>query len=118
MSTSYCIVLVTLPEKTDAAKFARELLDKKLAACVNMLPSCNSLYWWEGKIEEAKETLLIIKTTKNIFDELLMHIKSIHPYSTPEIISLDITKGNIEYLDWLGANCSFRPPKIKGDIPK
>ena len=74
----------------------------KKAACVNIIPGVRSLFWWEGKVEEADEHLLIVKTRAALFPEVTRIVKSLHSYDVPEIIALPITDGNQDYLDWLG----------------
>ncbi|MFN7105865.1 MAG: divalent-cation tolerance protein CutA, partial [Pyrobaculum sp.] len=76
------------------------LLEKRLAACINMAP-VSSMYWWEGKIEEAQETLLIVKTTVDKLDELTRETKAVHPYQVPEIVALPVVGGYREYLGWV-----------------
>lgn len=97
----YIIVLITTPNKKSAEKIAQILIEKKLAGCVNIVSSLDSIYHWKGKIEKGKEFLLIIKSKKELFKLLAKEIKKIHPYEVPEIISLDITQGDQPYLEWL-----------------
>lgn len=97
----YAVVFVTTGSKKEAKKISQEVLEKKLAACVSIVPSISSQYWWEGKIDSSKEVLLIIKTKKELFGKLKNSIKKIHSYTVPEIIALPIIYGNSEYLDWI-----------------
>ncbi|MCM8824491.1 MAG: divalent-cation tolerance protein CutA [Candidatus Omnitrophica bacterium] len=93
------VVLVTIPRKK--AKFlAKKLLEKRLCACVN-ITNVESFFWWKDKIEEEKESLLIIKTKENIYPRLEKTIKTNHPYTVPEIIAIKIDKINKSYLQWL-----------------
>jgi periplasmic divalent cation tolerance protein len=102
-SACYCLVLVTAPEEDSARKIAARLVEEKLAACVNLIPGVNSLYRWEGEVEEDREVLLIIKSrTELIASHLVPLIHSLHPYQVPEVIALPIIAGSQEYLDWLG----------------
>lgn len=94
------VVLVTVPEGK-AKNLARILLKKRICACINILRGVESLFWWEGKIDTAKEALLVIKTQKSNFAKLKATVKANHPYTVPEIIALDIDRGNKEYLNWL-----------------
>ncbi|MFN3804311.1 MAG: divalent-cation tolerance protein CutA [Pyrobaculum sp.] len=96
----YITVFITTPSLDSAKKIARHLLEKRLAACINMAP-VSSMYWWEGKIEEAQETLLIVKTTVDKLDELTRETKAVHPYQVPEIVALPIVGGYREYLGWV-----------------
>ena len=95
------LVYITAKNKEEARKIGKELLKARLAACVNIVDKMNSLYWWEGKIQDDNEAVLIAKTKESLVKELVEKVKSIHSYSCPCIISLPILDGNKEYLDWL-----------------
>ena len=97
----YIVVFITAGSKEEARKISRGLLEEKLAACVNILPGLESHFWWQGKIDSAKEALLVIKTKKELFNKLAKKVKSLHSYSVPEIIALPIVTGNTEYLNWI-----------------
>lgn len=99
--TKYSVVLITVSSSEEGEKIARQILEKKFAACVNIVPGITSLYWWKGKIETASEFLLIVKTKMSLFDSLMSLVKKIHSYTVPEIICLPIEKGNKDYLDWI-----------------
>lgn len=101
----YTVVFVTCPEE-HATKIASLLVERKLAACVNIL-KVRSFYKWEGKMMEEEESLLIIKTRDVLLSDLEREIKLVHPYKVPEIISLKIEKGNPDYLSWIDANTAF-----------
>lgn len=103
----YVVGFVTVDKKELADKIARTLVEEKLAACVNIIPSLKSIYRWQGKIEEAQELLLIIKTKTILAKDVITIVKSIHSYSVPEIIFIDIIEGNNDYLNWLSANTLF-----------
>jgi len=94
------IILVTIPA-AKAKVFIRKLLEKKLCACVNLIKGVESFFWWQGKIDTAKEALLVIKTKNSNFSKLEKLIKSIHPYIVPEIIAFKIDKINKKYFSWL-----------------
>jgi len=96
----YVVVLVTVPCNI-SEKIIKFLLTKKLVACVNEIKNVNSFYWWGNKICTDKESLLIIKTKKELFKKLEQEIKKVHPYKVPEIISIEINNGNKKYLDWI-----------------
>lgn len=97
---TFGIVIVTCSQK-EAKTIAQAVVGKKLAACVNILPNITSIYTWKGKIEEDQESLLIMKTRKDLFSQLSRQIKSIHSYDVPEIIFLPILEGNQAYLNWI-----------------
>jgi len=98
-------VLVTAPNVSQAKKIAHFLLKEKLVACVNIINNLESFFWWQGKIDRAKESLLIIKTKKSLVGKLIKAVKSKHPYSVPEIIALPIILGNKDYLSWIDESC-------------
>ncbi|MEM3549825.1 MAG: divalent-cation tolerance protein CutA [Candidatus Bathyarchaeia archaeon] len=95
------IVLVTTRNREEAEKIARILLEEKLIACANILGPLQSLFWWSGKIEEATENLLIIKTRADLFEKLSEIIKAQHSYEIPEILAITIHDGYKPYLNWL-----------------
>ncbi len=95
------VVLVTVPNREVAEKIAKALVEARLAACVNIVDELKSIYWWQGKIEEDNELLLIIKTRMEVFEELVLKIRELHPYTVPEIIGLPIIAGSKDYIDWL-----------------
>lgn len=98
---SYCLVLVTAKDKKQASLIARGVLSKKLAACVNMISGVESMFWWQGKIDKAKEVLLIMKTTKSCLKPLETVVKSLHSYQTPEFLVIDNVQGSKDYLAWI-----------------
>ena len=96
------VVLVTCPTRRHARTLADALVRKRLAACVNLLPHpVESVYRWQGKIERAKEILLLMKTHASQFERLRTEIRILHPYDVPEIIALPITAGHAPYLQWI-----------------
>ena len=98
---SALIVFTNAPDRDVALKIARALIERKLAACVNILAECTSVYRWQGKIETAGEVPLLIKTRAAIYDDVEAAIKSLHPYELPEIIAVPIERGLPEYLEWV-----------------
>ena len=90
--------------KIEAKKIAKVLLKERLCACVNIFDKMSSMYWWKNKIEEANETVLIAKTTKNKFSKLSARVKQLHSYDCPCILQIDVTGGDKEYINWLTAN--------------
>ena len=97
----HIVVLVTASSKKEAQKLGACLLQEKLAACVNVIGGIDPHFRWQGKIDKAKEALLIIKTKKLLFTQLVKKVKSLHSYEVPEIIALPIIAGYKEYLDWI-----------------
>lgn len=95
------ICYVTTPNEESAKKIARDLITSKLAACVNIIPNIQSIYEWEGKVNEDLEYLLMIKTTTENVDSLTTYVRENHPYSVAEVISVKIESGNPPYLDWI-----------------
>ncbi|MFN3814359.1 MAG: divalent-cation tolerance protein CutA [Aquificaceae bacterium] len=94
------VVFITSP--TDKAQeIAKYIIDSKLGACVNIVPEVSSIYWWKGNVEYERESLLVVKTSERKFKELVERVKSVHPYSVPEIIALPIVGGNEGYLKWI-----------------
>ncbi len=100
----YLIVFVTAKNIREANKISKEIIDQKLAACVNSIKDISSCYRWEGKIVKSKEVLLIIKTKNNLFKKLEKAIKSVHSYTVPEIIALPILGGSSDYLKWISSS--------------
>ena len=101
------VVLTNLPDRDAAVKLAQELVERKLAACVNVLAECTSIYRWKGAIENAREVPMLIKTRAALYDELEQAIAQLHPYEVPEIIALPVTRGLPEYLAWVSEGTSI-----------
>jgi periplasmic divalent cation tolerance protein len=98
------VVLCTVPSDFDAERLARELVERSLAACVQIGPGVASVYRWQGATEKSEERLLVIKSRRALFGVLEAAIKARHPYEVPEIIALDVSAGHAPYLDWLAAS--------------
>ena len=98
------IVLITASSKEEAVTIGRALVDEHLGACVNIIPEVFSLFFWEGKTQDARETLLIVKSRLSLMDKIIARVKSLHSYSVPEVIALPIIAGSQEYLDWVEAS--------------
>jgi periplasmic divalent cation tolerance protein len=96
-------VVTTVDSEESAELLARGIVDARLAACVQIVGPIQSLYWWEGSIDEAREWQLVIKTTSERLSALEAYIKENHSYDTPEITATEITWGSREYLDWINA---------------
>lgn len=101
MQTEYAIVLTTLPADADITAFARTLVDERLAACVNVLPPMESIYRWQGAVEQASERQVIMKTTALGVEALKARIAALHPYDVPEILVLPLAGGGESYLNWV-----------------
>jgi len=101
MMEEYIQVVTAIEKRENAEKIAKALVEKRLAACVQILGPIVSTYWWKGTIERAEEWLCIIKSKKKLYEELEKSIKEIHPYETPEIFALPVVAGSKEYMKWL-----------------
>jgi periplasmic divalent cation tolerance protein len=99
--TGAIVIFVTTSSEQEAHKVAEQLLTKRKAACVNIVPKVDSSFWWQGKLDSARESLLIIKTKASLLQEVIDLVKEVHSYSVPEIIALPIIGGNQDYLKWL-----------------
>ncbi len=104
VTSSFVIVLSTFPTDQDAAALARTLVGERLAACVNVLPPMQSVYRWDGKVEQASEHQLIIKTSAARVEALKQRLHDLHPYDVPELLVLTISDGAESYLRWLSDN--------------
>ncbi len=98
------IVLSTAPDAETAARLARELVEARLAACVNLIPGLTSVYAWQGAVHTEPEVQLVIKTRKALWHKLEAFLRSRHPYEVPEVLGLDVAAGAANYLDWLNEN--------------
>jgi len=99
------VVLCTVSGAQDAERIATALVERSLAACVNVLPGVTSIYRWRGKVERDEELLMVIKTTAERFEALRAAVVELHPYEVPEVIALPIEAGHAPYLDWIDASC-------------
>jgi periplasmic divalent cation tolerance protein len=95
------VVLVTASSEEEAEKIASLLLEQRKAACVNLIPRVRSRFWWQGKLDSAQESLLIIKTRAALVPEIIDIVKKAHSYTVPEIVALPIVGGSKNYLDWV-----------------
>ena len=114
MATRYRVLLITVPDKKVGLKLTQGLVDGKLAACVNFIPGVESYYRWKGKVEKSNEVLLLVKTQKHLVDTIVSFVRENHPYELCEVVSLPVTEGHKEYLEWIGA--STNPPKPLRDL--
>ena len=95
------VVFVTSPIRRMSERLSRDLVEKKLAACVNRVPGLTSRYWWRGKVETTKEELLLVKTNSGRLRALMHWIKANHPYTVCEILALPVAAGNPSYIQWI-----------------
>ncbi|MFZ0770627.1 MAG: divalent-cation tolerance protein CutA [Candidatus Sulfotelmatobacter sp.] len=102
------IVLTTAGSEDEARKIARHLVESRMAACVNIVPHIASIYRWQHKIEEAREWLLVIKTTAAAFEQVTQSIAELHSYELPECVCLTIEEGSPSYLEWIADSVSAR----------
>ena len=100
-ASAFCIVMVTVPDLDLARTIVRGVLNARLAACGNIVPGVESHYWWQGKLEQASEVLILFKTMISAVPQLEAHVTAAHPYETPEIITIDLTASSSKYLDWI-----------------
>lgn len=103
--TDRIIILITAGSQEEARKIAESLVEEKKAACVNIVPGVDSLFRWEGKLDSARESLLLVKTRASLFPEIVELVKRTHSYEVPEIIALPIIAGSEDYLKWLDIAC-------------
>ena len=108
VKSDHLMVFITGSTVKGAKKIARALVEEKLAACCNIIKGITSIYAWEGKIEEAAECMIIVKTRQERFDRLVKVVKQMHSYAVPEIIAVPITKGLKGYLSWIDESTSFK----------
>lgn len=99
--TDKIVVFVTVGNSKDAASLAKSLVEKRLVACVNLLPGVVSWYWWEGKVTEDQEVLLMMKTSRDKFAAVEKEVLRLHSYAVPEVIALQIVEGSKNYLNWI-----------------
>jgi periplasmic divalent cation tolerance protein len=109
--SEYAVLFCTVPSMEEGRRMARHVVNRRLAACVNLVPGLASIYEWEGEIEDTSEVLLILKTRKDLVQDLTARIVEIHPYDCPEVIALPIASGHARYLKWIDSvtgGTSFR----------
>jgi periplasmic divalent cation tolerance protein len=99
--TNKIVVFSTCGSREEAEQLARRLLEARLAACVNVIMQVRSLYWWQDKIEESDEWLLVIKTSRDVFDRVRSVLEAAHSYELPEVLALPVIEGSPNYLAWI-----------------
>src|SRR6478735_8210933 len=102
--TNTRIILTTAGSQEEAGKIAHALVERKLAACVNIVPRIGSVYRWQGKVETAQEWLLLIKTQVKLYERVRDALKELHSYDLPECVMLEVSAGSSEYLNWIAEN--------------
>lgn len=105
--TDAVVVVTTLPDRAAALTLAQELIARRLAACVNVLADCTSVYRWQGKVENVTEVPVLIKTRTALYPELEAAVRELHPYELPEIIAVPISHGLTEYLEWVSGETTI-----------
>jgi periplasmic divalent cation tolerance protein len=99
--TGKIVVFSTCGSQEEAERIASALVDSRVAACVSILPGLTSIYRWQGVVEKASEWLLLIKTRRELFDDLSRELKRVHSYETPEMLAVDVAAGFAPYLKWI-----------------
>ncbi|MCC7174399.1 MAG: divalent-cation tolerance protein CutA [Bryobacterales bacterium] len=107
--TDKIVVLSTCPNREEAERIARRLIERRLAACVNLLDGVKSVYRWRGAVEEAAEVLLVIKSRRALFDSIRAEIERLHSYDVPEVLALPAVDGSPAYLEWLDHETGEEP---------
>ena len=103
---AFRVVISTAGTEEEGARIAKSLLERKLCACVNLVPKVRSFYRWEGAIQDDAEVLLIMKTTKEKLQRLSEHLAEIHSYDVPEVLAVAVDQGRGSYLEWLAESCA------------
>jgi periplasmic divalent cation tolerance protein len=99
----FCLIYVTASDNTEAETIGHAMVEERLAACANIIPGMRSLYWWEGQLETGAETVLILKTRRDLAERAVERVKALHSYDCPCALVLPIQAGNPAYLNWIGA---------------
>lgn len=107
--TDKIVVLSACASAEEAQRIARALVEKRLAACVNLMPGVRSVYRWKDAIEDEEEVLLFIKTSRPLLEELREEIERLHSYEVPEVIALTVVDGSERYLSWMNRELAHKP---------
>ena len=99
--SEHVVLFITTADEEEARLISRVLLEQKKAACVNIVPGVSSLFWWQGNIDSAQESLLVVKTRAMLVDDIVQLVKQLHSNDVPEIIALPIVGGSKDYLEWV-----------------
>ena len=108
MADDVLLALSTFPDRETARRIARELVTEHLAACANIVPHIESIYFWKGQLETCEECLVIFKLTVAVYEKFQSKLRALHPYDVPEIISFKLSNGLPDYLRWVSENCGER----------
>ncbi|MDO8606201.1 MAG: divalent-cation tolerance protein CutA [Phaeospirillum sp.] len=100
---SHSLIYVTASNRDEALKLARSLVESRLVACANVLDGATSLYWWEGKVQEESEAVMICKTRRELVGQVVARVGELHSYACPCVVALPIAAGNPAFLDWITA---------------
>lgn len=100
---SEILVYMTAPDADAAERIGRALVEKRLAACVNILPGIRSLYWWDGEVQSDTETAFLAKTSADLFDDLQACVLALHPYEVPCVVAMNLDRGHEPFLRWIDA---------------
>jgi len=106
-SADTVVVYTNLPDRDAAMRIAQALIEERLAACVNVLPECMSVYRWKDAVETAREVPLMIKTRQALYGEVEAAIRRLHPYELPEVVAVPVVRGLPEYLEWVAAETTL-----------
>ena len=106
VNEQFVIAFSTFPDKEIAQKIARELVENAIVACANLVPSVESIYFWNEKVETSAEVFVIFKMTADRYSEFESRLRKLHPYDVPEIVRLNIAEGSADYLRWMEESCS------------
>lgn len=110
-AAQFSMVWVTAPDRKTAGRLAQAALSARLVACANLIPGIESHYWWQGKLTRSQEVLIVFKTSRSSVKALETLVLELHPYDTPEIIEVSLSRGTPRYLDWIGDSVTCRPSR-------
>lgn len=99
---SAILAYITAPDRSEALRIGKALLEARLAACINVIDGMHSAYWWQGRIEEADECVLLVKASAARQEAIIAKVRQLHPYTVPCIVCVPIAGGNPDYLEWIG----------------
>lgn len=106
--TDKIVVFSSCGDEDEAKRVGRHLVEQRVAACVTVVPGAHSIYWWQGKLEESPEWILMIKSSREALPKLREELQKVHTYQVPEIVALPIVDGSPAYLDWMEREIQLR----------